>query len=325
MRRAYPEHVFLELHMECNLRCVQCDIYTLSNPPGELTLEERLDLVGQVAEWHPDIRIVSAGGEPFGRRSMLYEVAAEARRRGVYMTASTNGTLIRAHDVERLPSSGIRCIVVSLDSDEADVHARIRGVPGTFERATRAIRDLVAARDRSREDFTVLTSTILGAHNLHRVGAMLDCFEELGIDTTLFQPIQPAFARNVVPAWWLGEPLYPRDRQQVDAGMDELVAARRVGRRVFQTETQLEDMRRYLHQPRALDLGHCASMEKHLMVDMTGNVRLCFNMERIGLGPVANARTKPLQEIWTDALADRARETMRACREGCGSMLCHAR
>jgi MoaA/NifB/PqqE/SkfB family radical SAM enzyme len=185
MTHPLPAHVFLEVHMECNLRCVQCDIYALRNPADELTEAERRDVVRQVAEWHPQIRIVLGGGEAFARKPMLYAVGEEARTRGVYTTVSTNGTLLRDSDFERLPASGIRCVVVSIDSDEPQVHNRIRGIPGTFERATRAVRSLVAARDRAREDFSVLTSSILGAHNLDRVESLVRFLEGLGVDTTL--------------------------------------------------------------------------------------------------------------------------------------------
>lgn len=325
MTWAHPAHVFLEVHMECNLRCVQCDIYKLRNPAGELSADERRSVVREVAAWHPDIRIVLAGGEAFARREMVYDVAAEAREHGVYVTVSTNGTLIRPDDVERLPFSGVRCVVVSLDSDEPDVHDRIRGVRGTFRRATEAVRRLVDARDRAGQDFTVLTSTIIGRHNLHRVPALVDFLEGLGVDTTLFQPLQPTFAREVSEWWWVDHPLFPDDPTLVDRGVDDLIRAKASGRRLFQAEAQFEDMRHYFKHPRDLRFGQCASMEKHLMVDMVGDVRLCFNMERIGLRPVGNVRERPLRALWQDEVVEQVRDRMRACREGCGSMICHAR
>lgn len=321
----HPRHVFLELHMECNLRCVQCDIYKLRNPAGELTADERKGVVKEVAAWNPEIRVVLAGGEVFARRGMLYEVAATARTHDVYLTVSTNGTIIRAADVERLPSSGVRCVVVSLDSDEPEVHDEIRGVRGTFERATSAIRSLAAARDRSSEDFTVLTSTILGRHNLARVERMVAFFEDLGVDTILFQPIQPAFARDLTPQWWEKEPLFPTDVGLVDRGIEDLLRLRASGRRVFQTDQQIEDIRYYLRHPWQIQPGQCASADQNIMVDMVGDVRFCFNMERLGLKPVANVRERSLREIWQDTDHEGARAKLRACQEGCGSMICHAR
>lgn len=321
----HPAHVFLDLHLECNLRCVQCDIYKLRNPPDELSLDERRDVIRQVAAWHPDIRVVLTGGELFLRRRVLYDVAGVCAAQGVYTTMNTNGTLVSDADVERLPTSGIRCIVVSLDSDLPADHDRIRGVPGTFERAVSAVRRLVAARDRAGRDFTVLSSTIVGRHNLDRIGSMLDLFEDLGVDTTLFQPLQATFARELTPAWWLTDPLFPDDPAQIERGIAALLSARRRGRRLFQTEGQFEDMRHYLLHPRATAPGQCAAMDRHMMVDIVGNVRLCFNMERIGLRPIGSVRRAPLRELWENEATESTRGRMRGCTEGCSSMLCHAR
>lgn len=325
MTATVPKHVFLELQMTCNLRCVQCDIYKLSNPSDELSLDERTQLVRDMVEWSPSIRLVLAGGELFMRRAMLYGVADAAKRAGIYATLNTNGTLLRAEDIERLPSSGVRCVVVSIDSDEERTHDEIRGVAGTFARAVKAVRELVAARDRSREDFSVLVSAILGRHNLHRARSMVAFFEELGVDTMLFQPLQPAFAREVGARWWERDVLFPVDEHVMRDGIDALVALRRAGHRLFQTEQQLEDIRRYFERPSELDREQCASMDQHMMVDMRGDVRLCFNMERIGLRPIGNVRTSSLRQLWEDRTTERIREKMRGCREGCGSMLCHAR
>jgi MoaA/NifB/PqqE/SkfB family radical SAM enzyme len=322
---SFPKHVFLEITIECNLRCVQCDIYTLTNPPNEITLEARQAVVRQVGAWHPSIRVVVSGGEPFVRRPMLYAIADTCREAGVYATISTNGTLVSEEDTVRLPTSGVRCVVVSLDSDERSVHDQIRGVPGTFDRAVRSIKRLVAARERSGTDFTVLTSTIIGRHNLGRVTEMVTFFESLGVDTTLFQPLQPVFARQVEARWWSNTPLFPDDMPMIDRGIDSLIALRSAGRRLFQTTQQFEDMRTYFRHPGRLPIGQCDSMNKHLMIDMFGDVRLCFNMERIGLKPIGNVQHTQLQDLWAAVNTESVRSQMRCCTEGCGSMICHAR
>lgn len=321
----HPVHVFLDVFLECNLRCVQCDIWKLRDPPNQLTLAERCAIVRQVAAWDPAIRIVLTGGELFLEREMLYGVAAACREHGVYTTMSSNGTLLRESDLGRLPHSGIRCIVLSVDSDQPEVHDRIRGVPGTFDRVVRSIRRLVSARDAARTDFTVLTSTILGRHNLDRIGPMVDLFEALGVDTTLFQPIQPVFARERSPRWWAEQDLFPTDEGQIDRGIDALRRLKLEGRRLFQTPAQFEDMRHYFRHPDDLLPGQCASMDHSMMIDLFGNVRLCFHMERIGLPPVANVRDRDLRSIWQDARVAQTRSVMRSCRQGCGSMICHAR
>lgn len=325
LTRSQPAHVFLDLFLECNLRCLQCDIWQLKSPPGELSMEDREQVVREVATTWPGTRLVVTGGELFLNRMRLYRLASICKAAGVYTTINSNGTLVRESDIERLPESGINCIVISLDSDEPDVHDRIRGVAGTFERAVRTVKRLVQARDERSCDFTVLTSTILGSHNLHRASEMVTFFESLGVDTILFQPIQPAFARDVPTRWWSSEPLFPQNPDAVNAAVDTLITMRQAGRRLYQLPDQFDDMRTYFRSPHQLDRGQCASMNQQLMIDVYGDVRLCFNMERIGLGPVGNVRRDRLGDLWSASHVEARRVRMRDCREGCGTMCCHAR
>lgn len=318
-----PTTVFLEVSRPCNLRCVQCDIYKFRNLEGELTLSERSNVIEEVASWGNGARIVFTGGELFLDRSRLYETAAVARKAGVYVTVNTNGTLLNGTDFSRLPGSGVRCVVVSIDSDLAEEHDRIRGVMGTYQKATRALRALTGARqDRG---LGVLTSTILGSHNLGRIDEMIQCFEELGADTLLFQPIQPNFGGEYRSDWWRTSCLFPREEALVNAGIDSLIRAKEAGHRLYQTVSQFEDMRAYFQNPSALAVGQCGSASRNLMVDTLGQVSLCFHMERLGLVPVGNVRASSLQEIWSSDKAAFAREKMFRCTLGCGTMICHAR
>lgn len=321
--RPEPRHVFLDLTTECNLKCIQCDIHLLRDPEGAMSDADRFRLIDELAEWSPDIRVVLTGGEQFLARKRLYELAAHCALRGVYLTVSSNGTILKPDDLERLPSSGIRCIVFSVDDDRPEVHDRIRGVPGTFARAMRSTVSLASRAYRDPAQFSVLTSTILGAHNLDRIPALLDTLEATGVDCMLFQPLQPRFAGNFDPDWWQHDQLYPREAALVDHGIDALLNAKRQGRRLFQSEQQLEEMRTYFHAQGRAAKGQCVSMEESLMVDILGQVRLCFSMERIGLAPVGRVQENGLRALWVSVGEIRAR--MRGCTEGCGAMICHSR
>lgn len=267
----------------------------------------------------------SCRGELFLKKDDLYAIAEHCRHEDVYTTANSNGTLIKPWDVDRLPSSGLNCIVLSVDSDQPDVHNRIRGVEGTFDRVVSVIEDLVTARDNCREDFTVLTSTILGAHNLDRVEQMVDFFENLGVDTTLFQPIQPTFASDKCKNWWRDHELFPENMNRVGTAVETFIELKRQDRKIFQTEQQFRDIGHYFRHPNELRPGQCVSMNQHMMIDLFGDVRLCFNADRLGLEPVGNVQERGLRAIWDDAKTEQVRRQMRTCRDGCGTMLCHAR
>jgi len=323
MARLTPAHVFLDVNLSCNLRCIQCAIYELKNPPGSLTDEERCSLVHQIADWDRAISLVITGGEQFIDRPALRAVAKACQQEGLFATLSTNGTLIKEDDAEWIVNSGIRCAVVSFDSFRPEVHDRIRGVPGTWERAVRGLRHLLAARDSAANGFTVLTSTILGDHNLHEMDAMTDWLWSLGVDNTLYQPLQPDFVRKLPQDWYLRSELWPRSASKVDAGVDLLKSRLAAGGRIYQSPAQFEDIRRYFNNPVELPESICASLENNLMIDVIGQVRFCFHMEKLGLPVAGNIRTHTLRQLW-DARYNIA-PTMKNCRLGCGSMICHAR
>jgi MoaA/NifB/PqqE/SkfB family radical SAM enzyme len=317
-----PKHVFLDVSIECNLRCVQCDIWTLKNPVNSLTLEERIKVLNETKLWDEQPKVVLTGGELLMRPERLYETAEAAKKLGVYITISSNGTLVRPNDLIRLPGSGISCIVFSIDSHKEQVHDTIRGVDGTYKKVINSVK--VANKIKNGTGLSVLTSTILGEHNLDEIEQLVDFLESIGAETTIFQPIQPIFARQLENNWHMGK-LFPVDFKKIDRGIDTLLKLKQEGRRIYQTEEQFEDMRYYFKNPLKVREGQCASYYSSMMIDITGQVRLCFNMDRIGLKPIGNIRKSTLQEMWTGVEAENARQVMKQCTEGCASMVCHAR
>jgi MoaA/NifB/PqqE/SkfB family radical SAM enzyme len=119
--------------------------------------------------------------------------------------------------------------------------------------------------------------------------------------------------------------MFPTVGEKVDEAMETFIELKREGHRLYQTEREFRDIRHYFHSPDQLRPGQCVSMDMHMMVDLFGDVRLCFNADRLGLDPVGNIHERSLQEIWEDPETEAIREQMRTCRNGCGTMLCHAR
>lgn len=318
-----PSKVYLATSQPCNLRCVHCDIYKFKNPQGELTAEERDRVVDEVGRWDNTIELVLSGGEPFLFKQRVYRIADRAKNIGISVSLNTNGTLISGTDIERLPCSGIEGLVVSLDSHEEVVHDQMRGVPGTFRRASAVIRAL--SRSIGKDGFSVSSSSILGAHNLGRIRQLVNYLEELGVAGLTFQPIQANFMGSDDPRWWEKSPLFPRDSNLVLEGIDTLIELKRSGRRLYQSVQEFEDMRAYLLSPNAIPSEMCASGDNNVMVDGVGNVSLCFFSWRLGLPTLGNVREMGLQEMWDASSAGATRALMRRCTFGCGSMACHSR
>lgn len=127
---------------QCNLACDHC--YRDAGPrlAEELSTEEGLALVEEVARAGFRVLILS-GGEPLLRPDLLTLVAA-ARRRGLRPVLGTNGTLLTFELARKFKKAGLAAVGISLDSRHAAEHDRLRRRPGAWEAA-------VAAMDYCRE------------------------------------------------------------------------------------------------------------------------------------------------------------------------------
>jgi len=78
--------------------------------------------------------LVFSGGEPLCRED-LFHLVGQARGRGIIAALATNGTLIDVETARRIRDSGVARVSVSLDGATADMHDRMRLIPGSFESA----------------------------------------------------------------------------------------------------------------------------------------------------------------------------------------------
>lgn len=132
------EEIDLYLTLACNLRCGFCSVRANEHPPAVLSLARIRDLVDEAVDLGlTDLHLT--GGEPTLRPD-LEAVVAHAAGKGVRTRIITNGTLLGRERLLRLQDAGLGSLMVSLDGMEA-THDALRGVPGTFRKASDAVRD----------------------------------------------------------------------------------------------------------------------------------------------------------------------------------------
>jgi len=132
-----PVSVVWSLSYRCNLRCKHC--YQDASQPSadELTIEEQLKVVHQLADAGVSM-VVLSGGEPLTNPN-LGRLIAEIRACGMVVSIDSNGVLIDAATVEHLRQLGVSSVELSLDSSDAEAHDDFRGLKGAFERTLNAV------------------------------------------------------------------------------------------------------------------------------------------------------------------------------------------
>jgi MoaA/NifB/PqqE/SkfB family radical SAM enzyme len=111
-----------------------------------------------------------SGGEPTLRHD-LEAIVAHASGLGMWTSIVTNGSVMTRDRLRRLKAAGLDSLLVSVDSADARVHDRGRGMPGSHAKAMECLRWVA-------EDFAVG----------HRIGAVM----------TVIPPVQPETVLGVV-------------------------------------------------------------------------------------------------------------------------------
>ena len=115
---------------ECNLKCKHCYRDAGTRAEDELSTDEGMSLLEEIARAGFKI-VVFSGGEPLLRKD-IYELVAKARDLGLRPVFGTNGILITPQVARRLKESGAIRIGISLDSINPALHDDFRQVEGSY-------------------------------------------------------------------------------------------------------------------------------------------------------------------------------------------------
>lgn len=140
-----PALAVWELTLACDHRCLHCGPRAGEARPDELTTDEALALVDDLADAGVG-EVVLIGGEAYLRNDFLL-VIRRIRERGMAATLTTGGLGLTRKRADAMVEAGIQSVSVSIDGLEA-AHDKLRDRPGSWKHAFMALRNLKAAGAR---------------------------------------------------------------------------------------------------------------------------------------------------------------------------------
>ncbi|HEN21354.1 MAG TPA: heme b synthase [Desulfobacteraceae bacterium] len=162
-----------EVTRKCNLNCIHCRAGSDGGPyPDELDTAKCLEILEQISLVAKPI-VILTGGEPLLREN-IFDLAEHGTSLGLRMVMATNGTLLTGELVERMKTSGIRRVSISIDGAGEEQHDRFRKVPGAFKKAMNGINLLKENNLEFQINATVTKS------NAHDIQEILDLAIRLG-------------------------------------------------------------------------------------------------------------------------------------------------
>jgi radical SAM protein with 4Fe4S-binding SPASM domain len=133
-----PVYVVWETTLACNLKCIHCGSRAGHRRTEELSTDECIDVIRQLAELGTrEISII--GGEAFIRKDWLTLVRA-IHDHGIDCTMQTGGYKLSRAMIEAAAEAGLLGLGVSVDGLEP-LHDRLRGVAGSYREALRVLDD----------------------------------------------------------------------------------------------------------------------------------------------------------------------------------------
>ncbi|MFJ9752751.1 radical SAM protein [Streptomyces chartreusis] len=143
-----PTNITWDITYACPLRCIHCYSESGRRPSRHLSRSDIFTAADKIIAMRPQT-VALAGGEPL----LLPDIFAIAERMndaGIAVVAYTSGWVLTRSMIERAESSLFQ-INVSLDGPRAEIHDRVRGRRGSFDRAVEALRLLNQASEEARK------------------------------------------------------------------------------------------------------------------------------------------------------------------------------
>jgi radical SAM protein with 4Fe4S-binding SPASM domain len=281
-------HVVWELTLRCDLACRHCGSRAGRARPDELSTDECVDLVKQLAGIGTrEIAII--GGEAYLRDDWTTIIRA-IKDHGMRPTMTTGGRGLTPERARAAAEAGMWAVSVSIDGSR-ETHDRLRGVKGSYDAAFAALRNLREA------GIHVATNTQINRLTLPEMRGMVDKLGDAGIKSWQIQ-LTVAMGRAVDEPDVLLQPydlleLYPMLAELVPAakarGID-VVAGNNVGY-FGPHETALRGRTRTGHS------GGCGAGRLTIGIEADGTIKGCPSLTTSGWAG-GNVRETPLKDIW---------------------------
>ena len=168
----------------CNLRCLHCHVSAKEPMANELSLQEAMHAIDELANLGTEALIFS-GGEPLLRKDFVLTLAEYCIDVGILPAMLTNGLLLNRRVAEELKDAGILAVGIPIDSIVPESHDKLRNLPGTFEKAIKAIKTCLDV------DLEVVITTMALKDTYTDIPQRIDFLARLGVEQVAVYDLVP--------------------------------------------------------------------------------------------------------------------------------------
>ncbi|MDD5128155.1 MAG: radical SAM protein [Candidatus Omnitrophica bacterium] len=302
---AKPLWIYLSLSHKCTYRCQMCGVVNILQG-HELSVPEVKNTFDVIAGWGWDLTVVLTGGEIFLRND-IFEIIQYGAAKGLKIEAVSNGALITKDLADKIISSGLKNIAISLDGAKEETHDTIRQ-KGAFNKAITAIKNLVESKLKSGSGPQISVWVTIMRENVRELFDIIPLVQEAGVECLVYHPVivnqDDMQNTSSVARFWLKD----NDIELLKTQIDKIVDYQ-----------QKHGLVAFLHDPYMWIRHFKGELTKKdwkcnpfvfLNVGPDGDVRSCGaafgNIQKLGLDECLKTKE-----------ADQARRAMKNCQKPC--------
>jgi len=193
-----PIRIDAELHTRCNLNCRMCarrdSIYERFTEEERNRIEMPTKKWVQIAEESGKMGVkawnISGLCEPLVKPEILFPTMKMIKAYDMFGELTTNGTLWTEKYIKETIEIGWDSVCISIDASDTKNHDYLRGVKGTFEKATNTLKTFHKLRERYKANLPVITiNVVLNKFNYLKLKSIVEMADNLGADAIFVEPI----------------------------------------------------------------------------------------------------------------------------------------
>jgi len=198
LKAEFPSQIIVDATEVCNLGCIHCPHPEFKRSEHyaarflDVAIHHKMvDEVRQYGQGHTQYIRYTSNGEPLVHPDIYDMLDYAVKNAGVFVTLTTNGTIMNEKRIEKLLASGLHMVDISIDAFLPETYAKIR-YGGNLKITHANVLKLVEIKRRVGAATRIVVSFVEQPQNIDEVEAFKSYWEQQGADFVVIRRLHSA-------------------------------------------------------------------------------------------------------------------------------------
>lgn len=198
LKAEFPSQIIVDATEVCNLECIHCPHPEFKRSEHYATRyldvsihTKMVDEVRQYGQGHTQYIRYTSNGEPLVHPAIYDMLDYAVKNSGVFVTLTTNGTIMNEKRIEKLLASGLHMVDISIDAFLPETYAEIRR-GGKLETTRANVLKLMEIKKRIGATTRIVVSFVEQPKNTGEVADFESYWKQQGADFVVIRRLHSA-------------------------------------------------------------------------------------------------------------------------------------